>query len=190
MGGARTLYGATKLSAELLLAEYGATYEIPTTINRFGVIAGPWQMGKIDQGIAAHWMLSYLRDERLSYIGFGGTGKQVRDLLHVADAVELLDEQLSDPDRWAGHTFNVGGGLQCSVSLRELSQLCQELTGRYVAIESQPDTRPGDVPVYLSDCTALHAHTNWRPSRTPREILADIHGWATVNQELVSDALT
>ena len=81
--GARTLYGATKLAAELLIEEYRAALGVPAVIDRCGVIAGPWQMGKVDQGVFTHWMLAHHFGNPLSYIGFGGEGKQVRDLLHV-----------------------------------------------------------------------------------------------------------
>ena len=114
--GARTLYGATKLAAELLIEEYRAAFGLTTTINRCGVIAGPWQMGNAEQGVFAHWVLAHLRSEPLRYIGY--EGRQVRDLLHVDDLVDLLDDQLARPEHWDGATFNVGGGAENSLSLR------------------------------------------------------------------------
>ena len=118
LAGSRTMYGASKLAAELLLAEY----ELPWVVNRCGVVAGPWQMGKVDQGVFTHWVLSHRFGQPLSYIGYGGTGKQVRDLLHVDDLVDLVDRQLTDPDHWRGHTFNVGGGRDGSLSLLETTR--------------------------------------------------------------------
>ena len=91
LAGARTLYGATKLAAEHLLAEY----DVPWVVNRCGVIAGPWQMGKVDQGVFTYWALAHHFGRDLRYIGYGGTGKQVRDLLHVDDLVELVDRLLA-----------------------------------------------------------------------------------------------
>jgi len=187
--GARTLYGATKLAGELLVEEYAETHGIPTVVNRCGVIAGPWQMGKVDQGVFTFWMLSHLFGRDLSYIGFGGTGKQVRDLLHVDALVELLDDQLERPDHWAGRTFNVGGGRAVSLSLRELTDLCGELTGQRLAVGADPVTRAGDVPIYLSDCAALFAHTDWRPRRSAEDVLRDIRDWASQNEALVRSAL-
>ncbi len=70
---------------------------MPAVIDRCGVIAGPWQMGKVDQGVFTHWMLAHHFRKPLSYIGFGGKGKQVRDLLHVEDLVDLVERQLLDP---------------------------------------------------------------------------------------------
>ncbi len=98
LDGARTLYGTTKLAAELLIEEYRDAYGLRAVVNRCGVIAGPWQMGKVDQGVFTYWMLAHHFRRPLSYIGFGGSGKQVRDLLHVEDLLDLLDEQLADPE--------------------------------------------------------------------------------------------
>src|SRR5437588_10486600 len=112
--GARTFYGATKLAAELLIAEYAESFRLRAVVNRCGVIAGPWQMGKVDQGVFTYWMLAHHFHRPLEYIGYGGSGKQVRDLLHVEDLLELLDEQLIASDRWDGVTANVGGGRECS----------------------------------------------------------------------------
>ena len=95
--GARTLYGASKLAAELLIEEYAESFGLPTVVNRCGVVAGPWQMGKVDQGVFTHWVLAHHFQRPLSYIGYGGHGKQVRDLLHVADLAALVDDQLRAP---------------------------------------------------------------------------------------------
>ena len=182
--GARTLYGTTKLSAELLIDEYRAAYGLRAAIDRCGVIAGPWQMGKVDQGVFTYWMLAHHFRRPLRYIGFGGRGKQVRDLLHVEDLVVLLDEQIQDPDRWDGSKLNVGGGRDCSLSLLETTRLCAQITGNELDIGSEQETRPGDVPVYISDCRRLFELTEWRPRRSPREILADIHAWIADHESL------
>ena len=186
LDGARTLYGSTKLAAEMLIEEYRANYGLTSVVNRCGVIAGPWQMGKIDQGIFAYWMLAHHFRRPLTYVGFGGAGKQVRDLLHIDDLVSLLDDQLSRPDHWHGITVNVGGGRDCSLSLIETTQLCAEITGNQVPITSLAPSRPGDVPVYVSDCRSLSLHTTWRNARRPVEILADIHAWIR-DHEVVLD---
>ncbi len=183
--GSRTMYGASKLAGELLLAEY----EIPWVVNRCGVVAGPWQMGKVDQGVFTHWMLSHHFGRDLSYIGYGGSGKQVRDLMHVDDLVDLVEEQLGAPEHWTGKAFNVGGGRAGSLSLLETTAICRELTGHDVQITPVSETRAGDVRCYLSDCTALYAHTDWRPRRGPQEVLADIHAWLSEHEDLVRTAL-
>lgn len=187
--GARTLYGATKLAAELLLAEYAETHGLAAVINRCGVIAGPWQMGKVDQGVAAHWMFAHMNNSPLAYIGFGGKGQQVRDMLHADDLLELVDLQLASPDDWAGMTFNVGGGREVSVSLSELTEICTEITGTRLDVGHDPSDRPGDIPVYLTDCSAIFNHSQWRPTRDVRGIMEDIHAWATAHSGLLRAAL-
>lgn len=187
--GARTLYGATKLAAELLIEEYRAGLGVPAVIDRCGVIAGPWQMGKVDQGVFTHWMLAHHFGNPLSYIGFGGAGKQVRDLLHVEDLVDLVERQLLDREAWDGRTVNVGGGRECSLSLAETTEICRRLSGNEVPIEPVSQTRAGDVPVYLSDCAKLFDLDEWRPRRDAERVLADIHDWIAADEERIAEAL-
>ncbi|HEY2715556.1 MAG TPA: NAD-dependent epimerase/dehydratase family protein [Solirubrobacterales bacterium] len=187
--GARTLYGATKLAAELLIEEYRASLGVPAVIDRCGVIAGPWQMGKVDQGVFTHWMLAHHFGNPLSYIGFGGEGKQVRDLLHVEDLVDLVERQLLDPGAWDGRTVNVGGGREISLSLRETTAICRELTGNEVPIAPVAETRQGDVPIYLSDCERIFNLDEWRPRRSAEQVLRDIHEWIASDEERIAAAL-
>ena len=187
--GERTLYGATKLAAELLIEEFRGSLGVPAVIDRCGVIAGPWQMGKVDQGVFTHWMLAHQFENPLTYIGFGGEGKQVRDLLHVEDLVDLVERQLGDPATWDGRTVNVGGGRECSLSLRETTDLCRELSGNEVPIEPVLETRQGDVPIYLSDCARLFGLDAWRPRRSARQVLSDIHAWVASDPERIAAAL-
>jgi CDP-paratose 2-epimerase len=189
LAGARTLYGATKLSAELLIAEYASNFGLPAVINRCGVIAGPWQMGKVDQGVFTYWMASFYFGRPLRYIGYGGRGKQVRDLLHVDDLVDLVDEQLADPAGWAGATCNVGGGRGCSLSLAETTEICRELTGNDVPVEHTTESRPGDVRIYLSDCARLFARTDWRPRRGARDVMEDLFAWLREHEASLRGAL-
>jgi CDP-paratose 2-epimerase len=189
LSGARTLYGATKLSAELLAAEYAESFGIPVTIDRCGVIAGPWQMGKVDQGVFTYWVLAHYFKRPLSYIGFGGGGKQVRDLLHAQDLVDLIEDQLDQPERWRDTTLNVGGGVEGSLSLVETTQLCSDITGNDLAISHVEETRAGDVPVYISDCRRLFEHSDWRPRRTPADVIEAIFEWVRANERTVKEAL-
>lgn len=187
--GARTLYGTTKLAAELLVAEYAETFGLRAVVDRCGVVAGPWQMGRVDQGVFAYWLLAHHFGKALRYIGFGGSGKQVRDVIHVDDVLDLVDLQLGDPDHWSGVVANVGGGTACSLSLLELTGLCREITGKTVPISASPDGRPGDVPSYVSDCSRLFALTDWRPSADATTILTDTHDWIAANESALGQAL-
>jgi CDP-paratose 2-epimerase len=189
LDGPRTLYGATKLAAELLVTEYAAAFGLRTVVNRCGVIAGPWQMGKVDQGVFSFWLMSHYFGHDLRYIGYGGAGKQVRDLMHIDDLVDLIEAQLLAPDHWAGVTANVGGGRDVSLSLRETTDLCRELTGNAPAVTETEEERPGDVRLYLSDCRRLFDHSDWRPRRDARRTLADTLDWIEHNERAVRSAL-
>lgn len=187
--GARSLYGATKLASELILEEYRAAYGLRTVINRCGVIAGPWQMGKVDQGVFSLWLLMHLFNIPLRYIGFGGTGKQVRDLLHVGDLCTLIQSQMASMDRLSGGVFNVGGGRGCSLSLLETTEICRRLTGNTPEVIPSDEVRAGDIPVYLTDNARVTAATNWTPVATPEQILSDILGWALPRRDQLRSAL-
>jgi len=175
--GARSLYGTTKLAAELLIEEYRASYGLRAAVNRCGVVAGPWQFGKVDQGVVALWVLAHHFLRPLSYIGYGGKGKQVRDVLHVSDLCDFLIRQICQFDTWDGWLGNVAGGVENSASLLELTSLCQEVTGNSVPVTSIPETRPNDLRIFIADCAKLHRRTDWRPRRTVRDVVADTHAW-------------
>ncbi len=177
LSGQRSLYGATKLCSEHLIEEYAAMYGLPAVVDRCGVIAGPWQMGKVDQGFVALWAARHRFGGGLSYLGFGGEGTQVRDILHVDDLYDLVALQIADLEKHAGRVYAVGGGLSCSVSLRELSALCARLSGRTLSIGSRAETHPADIPYYVTDNSQVSAETGWRPRRSREELLQDVFTW-------------
>ncbi|MDC0835654.1 3-beta hydroxysteroid dehydrogenase [Leptolyngbya valderiana BDU 20041] len=174
---ARSLYGTTKLASELLIAEYADAYDLRTLVNRCGVLTGSWQMGKVDQGVFALWVARHYFQKPLKYIGYGGTGKQVRDFLHVADLLDLIDLQLQQFEDLKGETFNVGGGSQNQVSLYETTQICQEVTGNRIDILPVPENRPGDVPIFITDSRKVMARTGWQPKRDILATLTEIYDW-------------
>lgn len=180
--GARSLYGATKLCSELILEEYRAMYGLKGLVNRCGVIAGPWQMGKIDQGVVVLWAARHVYGGSLNYIGYGGSGKQVRDLLHIDDLLELVVYEIDHFDELDGETFNVGGGLGISASLRELTALCQEITGNTIDIGSEAEDRPGDIRLYITDNARVSGRCGWKPKRDVKTILTDIVAWLEENE--------
>jgi CDP-paratose 2-epimerase len=187
--GARSFYGASKLACELLIQEYVDTYAIPAIINRCGILAGPWQMGKVDQGVVTLWVARHLFGLPLQYIGFSGQGKQVRDLLHVDDLFDLIVLQMSAPEAWDGRVYNVGGGRDVSVSLLELTELCRRETGREVPIGSIPETSAVDLRIYLSDTRKVEADFPWKPERSPALIVHDIRSWIDDNCESLRNVL-
>lgn len=189
LDGVRSLYGATKLCAELLLKEYASLFGVPSIIDRCGVIAGPWQMGRTDQGIIAHWAASHYFGRPLNYIGFGGNGKQVRDILHVSDLAELIIGQLRRIAEFRADVFNIGGGAGRSVSLLELTRLCEEMTGRRIAIGSVAETRPADVKWYVSDASAAARVFGWQPVRSVAQVVGDTLAWIRHREKALQSAL-
>jgi len=173
----RSLYGSTKLASELIINEYGDAYGLRTLINRCGVLTGPWQMGKVDQGVFALWVANHYFQKSLKYIGYGGTGKQVRDFLHVADLLDLIDIQIANLAQFKGQTFNVGGGQDFSLSLYETTKLCQEITGNSIMIEAIPENRTGDMPIFITDSRKISSITGWQPQRDGRKLIQDIFDW-------------
>lgn len=188
--GYRSLYGTTKLASELLIEEYRQAYGIQAIVNRCGVITGPWQMGKVDQGVFVLWVAAHYFQKPLSYIGYGGTGKQVRDLLHVEDLLQLIDYQLNHLAELDGEVLNVGGGARNSLSLLETTQLCQAITGKSTQIQSQLEERAGDVPVFITDSTKAIEKTGWQPKIDPKETLQDIYQWISKNEAALSAILS
>ena len=180
---ARSFYGATKLASELLLQEYAELYGMKAVVNRCGVIAGPGQFGKVDQGVFTMWIANHHFDKALEYKGFGGKGKQVRDLLHPRDLFELLELETARAAELKGRVFNAGGGRAVSTSLLEWTALAAKATGKQVAVKENPETTAVDVPLYLSD-NALAAKTlGWKPKLGAEAIAGEIAAWIKAREQ-------
>jgi len=184
--GPRSYYGASKLAAELLCQEYAAHARLPVVINRCGVIAGPGQFGKTDQGVFTLWVARHFFGRKLKYTGFGGKGLQVRDLLHPDDLSDLVRRQLDAWGKVSGHTFNVGGGRTGSVSMQEFTGLCREATGREVPVEEDAATSDVDIPWYITDHQRISTLLGWAPSRSPRDIAAGVQQWIRANEKVLA----
>jgi CDP-paratose 2-epimerase len=181
-----SLYGATKLASEVMALEYASAFEFPLWIDRCGVIAGAGQFGKIDQGIFSFWIYHWMLGKPLSYIGFGGKGKQVRDLLCPQDLARLVCLQLANPDKEAPKIVNVGGGLESSMSLKELSQYCADKFGVSRKIKSVPETRTFDIPYYVTDNTLVQETWHWKPEVKITDTLNAVAEWAKANQSIIA----
>jgi CDP-paratose 2-epimerase len=178
----RSYYGASKLAAELLCQEYASHGGLSVVINRCGVIAGPGQFGKTDQGVFTLWVARHYFGRPLKYTGFSGKGFQVRDLLHPNDLCDLVKLQLQSLNSVSGRTFNVGGGRNGSVSLHEFTRLCQEIVGQSVNITEDPTTSPVDIPWYVTDHAQVTTLLDWKPLRPPKQIVSEITEWIRANE--------
>lgn len=187
--GLRSMYGATKLSAEYILLEYLNMYGLKGVINRFGVVAGPWQFGKIDQGIASLWMLCHYFKKPLKYIGFGGKGKQVRDIINIGDLFDIILKQLMDINKCNGKIYNIGGGLENSISLIEATQICRDITGNTLKIGTEKNTRPADIPIYITDNSRISSDFKWLPKRTLNNTFEDIYEWIRNNEKVAKSLI-
>ncbi len=189
LDGARSFYGASKLAGEQLLQEYVYNSGMKALINRCGILAGPWQMGKVDQGVITLWVARHYFQKPLRYIGFGGQGKQVRDLLHVDDLFDLLLRQMGSLSFWDGRVYNVGGGTDVSLSLRELTRLCESATGHQVPITPVAETSAVDLRIFLTDARNVRRDFGWSPRRDARRIVQDIFQWVHAHPDLLRPIL-
>ncbi len=186
---ARSVYGTTKLASELLIEEFREFFGVNYVINRCGVIAGPHQMGKVDQGVITLWVARHYWGRDVAYFGYGGTGKQVRDALHIFDLFDLVDYEIHNFDVVNGKTLNAGGGLESSVSLQELTAICAEVTGNKVGASSVMENRKGDIPLYITDNTRITALTGWAPKRNVKDIITDTYNWIHANEQQLKPIL-
>jgi len=189
LAGARSFYGTTKLASELFIQEYAAFYGLQAAITRFGVIAGPRQMGKTDQGVVTLWMAKHYWKQSLKYIGYGGTGKQVRDILHVDDLVELIDLQMHHIEKFEGNIYNVGGGVENSASLLEMTKICEKITGNSIPIASEVETRTADLRIFITDNSLIERETGWKPTKSVETVFNDIYKWIQANEKQLETIL-
>jgi CDP-paratose 2-epimerase len=185
-----SLYGSTKRASEILALEYGEAFNLPVFINRCGVLAGPGQFGKIDQGIFSFWIHSWRARRPLKYIGFEGTGFQVRDCLHAGDLVPLLAKQIQKRPAEVPRIVNVSGGLGQSASLKQLSAWCEQRLGWHdVAPNKEP--RPFDVPWLVLDSSLAKQTWDWTPQTSLEATWNEIANHAEANPnwlEFTADA--
>ncbi len=179
-----SLYGFTKLSSEKLIKEIFYVNKLKYIINRFGVIAGPWQFGKQDQGFVSLWVAKHFFKKKLSYIGFGGHGNQVRDVIHIKDVCEILLIQINKMNKINNYIFNIGGGVKNAISLKSLTKKCQELTANKIHITKVKKTSMFDIPYYVSDNLKILKFYKWKPTIGIDLILSDIYKWLNKNKNL------
>jgi CDP-paratose 2-epimerase len=169
-----TPYGCSKGAADQYVLDHARSFGLKAAVLRMSCIFGPHQFGTEDQGWVAHFLLRALRGEPITIYG---DGKQVRDILHVKDAVAAYRAMLGAIERVSGRAFNLGGGPSNAVSLRAVLDEIAVLTGREVACSYQ-GWRTGDQLYFVADTRRLSEVVLWRARIGWREGLRDLAEWA------------
>lgn len=181
-----SLYGVSKKMSEDLALEYHHTFNLPVWINRCGVMAGAGQFGRPDQGIVAYWIHSWREQKPLKYLGFQGTGHQVRDVLHPQDLADLLIKQMQSPQGPQHRLANVSGGAESAFSLAELSHWSARRFGYEHPVERSGADRPFDIPWLVLDDAQARLAWNWRPQWTRDAIFSQVADFAESEPQWLS----
>ena len=182
INGVRSIYGMTKLSSEMLIEEFSFAFGIIYIFNSWGVIAGPLQFGKQDQGFISLWIWRHLNKMKMKYIGYGGYGNQVRDILHINDLCEIIYVQIKNIKKINNKIFTVGGSKKSYVSLIELTKLCQDITKNKIKFSRVSKTSIYDIPYYISNNKLVSRTYKWRPKKNLKTIIYDVHEWLKKNK--------
>lgn len=168
-----TPYGCSKGAADQYVLDYARSFGVPTAVMRMSCIYGPRQMGTEDQGWVAHFLIRALKGEPISIYG---DGRQVRDILHVNDAVDAYLAAWQRIDAVQGRAFNLGGGAANAVSLRQLLRYVEDVIGRPVEL-SFSEWRAGDQRYYVSDTRQAQQDLGLRQAIPWRTGVAALARW-------------
>ena len=174
-------YGCSKGAADQYVRDYARIFDLPTVVFRMSCIAGPRQFGNEDQGWVAHFLYSVLEGRPITIYG---DGYQVRDVLHVHDLIDAMQAASAQRQTTAGEIYNVGGGIERCVSVREMLSEIGALVGRRPELRYS-SIRPGDQPLYISNTDKLTQHTAWTQTRSVRDIINAIHQFWQANRDLL-----
>lgn len=175
-----TPYGCSKGAADQYVLDYARSFGVPTVVFRMSCIYGQRQMGTEDQGWVAHFLIRALEGKPITIYG---DGRQVRDILDVADAVEAYVRALSNIDRVSGRAFNLGGGPSNAVSLLELIEEMRAITRRDIAISFE-DWRQGDQRWFVANTGAARAALDLPKRREWRQGVALLAEWLAGERRL------
>ena len=180
--GAKSIYGLTKLASEMFIEEFSYAFGIKYLINRCGVISGPLQFGKQDQGFVSLWVWKHINKQKLAYIGYGGHGNQVRDVLHINDLCDLILLQIKKFDKLHNKLFTVGGSNKSYTSLNNLTKICQKITKNKIKISKQTKTSIYDIPYYITNNDLISKTYKWKPKKKIYNVVMDIYMWLSNNK--------
>ncbi|WP_245419581.1 SDR family NAD(P)-dependent oxidoreductase [Phyllobacterium salinisoli] len=175
-----TPYGCSKGAADQYVLDYAKSFDIPTAVLRMSCVYGPRQFGNEDQGWVAHFLIRALENQPITIYG---DGKQVRDILHVRDAVAAYRTLLRSIDSVRGQAFNLGGGPANAVSLRHVLGEIAQITRRECVIE-HADWRPADQAYFVADTRSLQRQLEWKATIAWRDGLRDLAAWLRSNRGL------
>ncbi|HTH28732.1 MAG TPA: NAD-dependent epimerase/dehydratase family protein, partial [Sphingobium sp.] len=168
-----TPYGCSKGAADQYVLDYARGFGLATAVMRMSCIYGRRQMGTEDQGWVAHFLVSALEQRPVTIFG---DGRQVRDILDIDNAVDAYLSAWRNIDRIRGRAFNLGGGPDNAVSLRQVIAYIESYLGRPVAV-AQADWRAGDQRWFVADMRAAEAALDLRPRKPWRQGIADLAEW-------------
>jgi CDP-paratose 2-epimerase len=168
-----TPYGCSKGAADQYVLDYARSFGLRTAVLRMSCIYGPRQFGTEDQGWVAHFLIRALQGRPITIYG---DGRQVRDILHVADAVAAYRALSSAIDRAGGQAFNLGGGPANAVSLRMVLEEAGRLAGQPPSL-AYSGWRTADQLYFVSDTRRLAEAIGWRARISWRDGLASLAGW-------------
>lgn len=166
-------YGCSKGAADQYVLDFARTFGLPACVFRMSCIYGPRQFGTEDQGWVAHFLIRALANEPVTVFG---DGCQVRDVLFVDDLVDAMLLARDQMPTLAGRVFNIGGGPESTLSLRELLTHIEGIRGRAPAVHYD-GWRPGDQRYYVSDTRRFREATGWAPRVPLDEGLRRLHDW-------------
>ncbi|OLY92101.1 CDP-paratose 2-epimerase [Cnuella takakiae] len=170
-------YGCTKGVADQYILDYARTFGLKTVVFRMSCIYGPHQFGTEDQGWVAHFLIQALKEKPITLYG---DGKQVRDILFVEDLVDAFLLAQENIDTISGHAFNMGGGVNNTVSLLELIDMIGTVSGKKPQVFFET-WRPSDQKYYVSDFSRFSAATGWAPRYGTREGVQLLSEWLQQN---------
>ncbi len=166
-----SLFGCSKLAADMYVQEYGRYYGLPTCCLRAGCLTGGGQAGAVQHGFLAY--LARCCKEGRPYTVFGHKGKQVRDQLHADDVARACELFIREPR--TAETYNLGGGRGNSVSVLEAIELLEQATGKQLDWRYEDKPRRGDHCVYYSDTRKFRSHyPDWSVTRSLESIVEEL----------------
>ena len=184
--GPKTMYGFTKFSSEELIKEYKYSNNIDYIINRCGLISGPGQFGKVEQGLVSLWMWKHINNSKLKFIGHKGSGKQIRDVLFIEDLCRLILIQIKEFNNLKNNLFCIGGGKKNIIDLVKLTEICSKISKKNIIISKVKKTSNYDIPYYVSSIDKINKFSGWKPKKNLIEGLKELFEWMTKNKKQIS----